>query len=187
MITSSEEAEVIVDNLEVAQFMYLLLNNEKIKEVIDTITSKVVLILGGFADERKAVLNALREVLRLNGGLIPVVFDFAKPANKDVTGTVETLARMARFIVADLTDPRSVPYELATIVPFLRTTPVVLLRLAGTAGGTMVKDLEAFDRWVVPVREYPDLETLLRGLDDYVVRPAEQRLKLLRPGEQNPL
>ena len=40
IITPLEEATITVDNLEVAQFIYLLLNNQKIREVIDTITSK---------------------------------------------------------------------------------------------------------------------------------------------------
>ena len=48
---------------------------------------------------------------------LPVLFDFEKPANKDLTGTISTLANMARFIVADLTDSSSVPHELATVVP----------------------------------------------------------------------
>ena len=188
VITPAGAPEIIVDNLEFAQFIYLLLNNEKIRDVIDTVTSKVVLILGRFTDERKAVLDAMRDRLRFHGGLTPVLFDFTKPASKDVTGTVETLARMARFVVADLTDPSSIPYELGTIVPFLRTTPVVLLRLAGTAGFSMVDDLaRAYDRWVVPVCEYPNLQTLIENLDDYVIRPAEQRLKLLRPGVDNRL
>ena len=42
IITPSGKPSIEVDNLEVAQFIYLLLNNEKIREVIDTITSKVV-------------------------------------------------------------------------------------------------------------------------------------------------
>jgi hypothetical protein len=50
------EPEITVDNIEVAQFIYLMLHNQKVREVIDTITSKVVLILGRFTDERKAVL-----------------------------------------------------------------------------------------------------------------------------------
>ena len=45
VITPPDESPIQVDNLEVAQFIYLLLNNEKIRSVIDTITSKVVLIL----------------------------------------------------------------------------------------------------------------------------------------------
>ena len=46
-----------MDDLEIAQFIYLLLNNQKIRHVIDTITSKIVLILGRFTPERKAVLT----------------------------------------------------------------------------------------------------------------------------------
>ena len=41
VITDEGESPVLVDNLEVAQFIYLLLNNQKIRHVIDTITSKV--------------------------------------------------------------------------------------------------------------------------------------------------
>ena len=66
IITNVFEPEVTVDNIEVAQFVYLLLHNEKIRDVIDTVTSKVVLILGRFTPERKAVLDAIREELRLH-------------------------------------------------------------------------------------------------------------------------
>src|SRR5262249_54703024 len=63
VITREHEPEITVDNIEVAQFIYLMLHNQTIRDVIDTITSKVVLILGRFTDERKAVLDALREEL----------------------------------------------------------------------------------------------------------------------------
>ena len=116
IITPNAESPIQVDNLEVAQFIYLLLNNERIRSVIDTITSKVVLILGRFTPERKVVLDAIRDELRKRDYL-PVLFDFEKPANKDLTGTISTLANMARFNIADLTDPSSVPHELATVVP----------------------------------------------------------------------
>jgi hypothetical protein len=116
VITPSHESAIQVDNLEVAQFIYLLLNNEKIRNVIDTITSKVVLILGRFTPERKVVLDAIREELRKRDYL-PILFDFEKPASKGLTGTISTLANMARFIIADLTDPSSVPHELAMVVP----------------------------------------------------------------------
>src|ERR1039458_2148519 len=57
VITDYDEPPIQIDNLELAQFIYLLLNNEKIRGVIDTITSKVVLILGRFTPERKVVLD----------------------------------------------------------------------------------------------------------------------------------
>ena len=46
IITDGDEPTVTVDNIEVAQFIYLMLNNQKVRDVIDTITSKAVLILG---------------------------------------------------------------------------------------------------------------------------------------------
>src|SRR5262249_36118603 len=131
IIASDNGPIVTIDNLEVAQFIYLLLNNQKIRHVIDTITSKVVLILGSFAEQRKRVLDAIREELRKHD-YIPVLFDFDKPKSKDTTGTVETLARMVRFIIADLTDPSSIPLELGTIVPFLPTTPVLPIKMIGS-------------------------------------------------------
>src|SRR6266566_1809315 len=45
IITLPGAPTITVDDLEVAQFIYLLLNNKKLRDVIDTITSKVVLTL----------------------------------------------------------------------------------------------------------------------------------------------
>jgi hypothetical protein len=124
IITKSQEPQITVDNIEVAQFVYLLLYNQKIRDVIDTITSKAVLILGRFTPERKKVLDALREELRKQDYL-PILFDFDVPSNRDITETVSLLARMARFIIANLTDPSSIPKELEAIVPHL-AVPVQL-------------------------------------------------------------
>lgn len=55
-ITPKGQPIITVDNLKIAQFIYLLLNNAEIRDVIDTITSKVVLILGRFTPERKPFL-----------------------------------------------------------------------------------------------------------------------------------
>lgn len=120
------EPTVTVDNLELAQFIYLLMSNPKIREVLDTITSKVVLILGRFTPDRLSILDALREALRQRN-YVPVLFDFDGPNNRDVTETVVALAHMARFVIADITDPRSIPQELQAIVPGLPSVPVLPL------------------------------------------------------------
>jgi hypothetical protein len=178
IITPHHEPIVTIDNLEVAQFIYLLLNNQKIRQVIDTITSKVVLILGRFTEKRKRVLYAIREELRKHD-YIPVLFDFDKPASKDTTGTVETLARMARFIIADLTDPSSIPHELGTIVPFLRTTPVLPIRLVGSKGYSMFDDLGRSYNWVLDIHEYEDSDSLISTLPK-VIAPADRMAEELR-------
>ncbi len=178
IITHENEPVITVDNLEVAQFIYLLLHNEKIRDAIDTITSKAVLILGRFTPERKAILDAVREELR-NRKYVPLFFDFDKPTSKDVTRTVETLARMARFIIADLTDPSSIPHELATIVPFLRTTPVLPLRLAGSGGYSMFEDLQRAYTWVLKTHEYQDSQSLISALPA-IISPADRMADELR-------
>jgi uncharacterized protein YjbI with pentapeptide repeats len=168
-----EETHIAVDNLEVAQFLYLLLRNEKIRAVIDTLTSKVVLILGRFIPERKAVLDALREALR-ELGYVAVLFDCAGPESKDTTETVTLLARMARFVVADLTDPGRVPYELAKIVPDAQV-PVQPLLLAGTTTFAMAGDLWRA-REMLPVVYYTTPEALLAILLERVIAPAEEKV-----------
>lgn len=177
VITPERESPIQVDNLEVAQFIYLLLNNEKIRSVIDTITSKVVLILGRFTRERKVVLDAIRDELRKRDYL-PVLFDFEKPANKDLTGTISTLANMARFVIADLTDPSSVPHELAILVPST-VVPVQTIILKGRRKYAMFTDLKKRYHWVLEPHQYKSQELLIANLGERVITPAEAKAKEL--------
>jgi hypothetical protein len=45
IITDRDQPVITVDNIKVAQFIYLLLDNKEIRDVIDTIGRKLVLIL----------------------------------------------------------------------------------------------------------------------------------------------
>jgi uncharacterized protein YjbI with pentapeptide repeats len=174
LVITPEDAPIItVDNLEVAQFIYLLLHNEKIRHVIDTITSKVVLILGRFTPERKAILDAIRDELR-HRDYVPVLFDFEKPSSRDLTETITTLARMARFIIADITDAKSIPQELAFIIPHLPSVPVQpLLHTSATEYG-MFEHFRRFP-WVLEVFQYDSAEDVLNSLQAKVIDPAEAK------------
>ena len=57
VVTPPSEPQVLVDDLQVAQFIYLLLNNKNIRDVIETIGHKGVLILGRFTPERNRCLT----------------------------------------------------------------------------------------------------------------------------------
>ncbi len=175
-ITADEPGQPLVacDDLETAQFVYLLLHNEKLRQVIDTVGRKAVLLLGRFTPERKSVLDALRDALR-ERGLVPMLFDFEKPGGRDITETMSTLAHLARFVVADLTDPRSIPQELKAIVPALPSVPVVPLLHASQDAYAMFADLGGFASVLPPLR-YRDLPHLLSVLADEVIAPAERRI-----------
>lgn len=175
MITAGHTAEITIDDLEVAQFVYLLLNNVKIRKVIDTITSKVVLILGRFTPERKFILDRLRDTLR-SKNYSPVVFDFEKPAGRDLTETVRLLAGMARFVVADITDAKSIPQELMAIVPDMPSVPVQPLLLDSQHEFGMFEHFRHYP-WVLKEVLYTSVDELVANLDALVIAPAEARAR----------
>ncbi len=195
VITKPEHSVITVDNLEVAQFINLLLNNKKIGNVIDSITSKVVLILGRFSGERKKVLDAIREELRTTYNYTPVLFDFEKPRNLDLTQTVSTLAHLARFIIADLTDPSCIPYELKTIVPhcIVPVRPLLCRQPLITEGKevkreafAMFRDLRRRYNWVLPIYYYQDTAEVLASLKEKIIDPAEKKAgELTNPKERS--
>jgi uncharacterized protein YjbI with pentapeptide repeats len=178
IVTPPGKPTITVDSIEIAQFIYLLLNNENIRNVIETITSKVVLILGRFTPERKAVLDAIREELRKKG-YCPVMFDFEKPGTRDFTETVSTLAHLARFIIADITDAKSIPQELQAIVPTL-SVPVQPLIESAQAEYGMFQDFRKYP-WFLEAYRYKDLKELLISLSEKVIAPAEAKAKRKEP------
>jgi hypothetical protein len=179
VITRSEESTVTFDNIEVAQFVYLLLHNEKIRDVIDTITSKAVLILGRFTEERKPVLEALRDELRQRK-YVPILFDFEKPRSRNTDETITLLARMARFVVADISDAKSVLQELRAIVPDLPSVPVQPIILAMQEEPGMFDFYRNF-RSFLNVHRYVSQEQLIADLGEKVIRPAELKVLDLAP------
>jgi len=172
---SVREPAIRVDDLEVAQFVYMLLNNEKITRVVETVGKKAVLILGRFSAERKAVLDALKDALR-RYDYLPMLFDFDKPRGRDLTEMVTTLARMSRFIVADITDPRSIPQELAQIVPDLPSVPVAPIILASERPYAMFEHFRRYG-WVLPLVRYKTVDDLLKKLPKSVIEKAEKKAK----------
>lgn len=114
---------ITVPSIELAQFISLLVNNSKVRDFIDTITSKMVLILGSFSPERKLFLDEIKASLE-QMGYLPVLFDFDGPTNRDIGETVMSLASLSKFIIADITEPKSIPQELESIVPNFPSVPV---------------------------------------------------------------
>lgn len=176
--SESDESDPIitVDDFEVAQFIYLLFKAEKLKDVIDTVKSKLVLILGRFTPERKAVLDGIRENLR-SFDFIPVLFDFDRIGSQTYMETVLTVALMARFVIADFTEPKRVLEEVPTIVKST-DVPVIPLMQA-KKGGERIEDstiqgLRISHISVLDTCWYTDKEELLRSLKRCVIDPADQ-------------
>jgi uncharacterized protein YjbI with pentapeptide repeats len=176
IITRYDKSRITVDNIEVAQFIHLLKQNEKIRGVIDTITSKVVLILGRFTAKLKPTLDALRAELR-NHDYSPIIFDFRPPSSRDLTETVSILAHLSHFIIVDLTEPKSVPQELQSIIPTLSVPVLPILRHPSEEYG-MFESLKKYP-WVLDTFQYKNKSQLLKSLKTNIILPAEEAIRRL--------
>ena len=147
------------------------------RDVIDTISSRAVLIPGRFASERKIVLDAIREEIRRRDYL-PILFDFDKPSSRNLTETVSTVAHIAKFVIADITDAKSIPQELQRIIPNLPSLPVQPLILSTAYEYAMFKDLMDYP-WVLEPYRYADVHELVSSLEIKVIAPAAGKVKEL--------
>jgi uncharacterized protein YjbI with pentapeptide repeats len=177
VVTPEDQPLIQVDNLEVAQFVYLLLSRQKLRDVITTLGEKAVLILGRFT-ERKELLDRVAEKLR-SLGYLPMIFDFERPTDRDLTETVKVLASLSRFVIADITNPRSVPLELQATVPDYMVPFVTILQRGEPAFG-MFDDLPRRYHWALPLLEYNSVDTLLAALEQKVVNPALEKAQEVR-------
>ena len=163
-----------VDDLEIAQFINLLLGHKKIRQFINCITERGVLILGRFGRGGLDILRGLAEGLRKKN-YIPMIFDFNRPTDRNFTETIKTLAGLSRFVVFDLSGP-SVPHELATIVPHYKIPFVPILEF-GYQPYSMFKDISEYPWVIKPIVEYQNLQSLLDLLEERIIAPAEASLE----------
>lgn len=175
VITQDDEPKITVDNLELAQFIYLFLHSDKIHDTVDAITAKIVLILGRFTRERKYILEAIREELR-NHNYVPILFDFEGPESRDRAETIGMLAHISKFIIADITDARSIPAELEHIVPNLPSVPVQTIISSSENEYGLFDHIRRYP-WVLEPYRYDNLEMLMASLTEKVILPPEEYLE----------
>jgi Pentapeptide repeats (8 copies) len=172
-----------VDHLDAAQFLFVLLDNPRIGHAFDALNSRIVLILGRFGGGHLERLKAMQSRLLASGEFVPIVFDFERPAGRSLTESVAGFAHLSLFVIADLTDPRSIPQELSHIVPFLPSVPVLPLvpRLA-----EVYSMFEHFQRypWVLAPVEYGTPERLMELFDTQVLQAGRDAALRLRADAQ---
>ena len=181
IITKSGDPAVTVGDIEVAQFIYFMIENKKIRRVINALTSKAVLILGRFTKKRKDILDALRDKLS-EMDYLPIIFDFERPTDRDFTETVLTLACLSKFVIIDLTDPSSTPHESKTTIPDLEI-PFQPIIQEGQREYVMFKNFKKYP-WVLKGKKYKNKNDLIQKIKK-LTEAAEAKYLEIRAQKDN--
>ena len=168
-----EGVRITVPSIELAQFISLLLNNSKVRDFIDTITSKMVLILGRFSNDRKPILDKIKKEIQRRDYL-PVIFDFDGPNNRNLTETIVTLASLSKFVIADISSPKSIPHELQSIIQQFPSLPIQPLITQGQREYGMFEHFENYP-WVLEKIIYSENE--ISKTVDHITSNCENYLR----------
>ena len=95
----------------------------------------------------------------LKGGMVPVIFDFKKSESRSYTEMVAGIAHLSRAAVVDISNPRSVPHELAHVVPQLPSVRFFPIIREGQEPYQLFRDLRAYT-WVEEEQYYRDEDHL---------------------------
>jgi hypothetical protein len=99
-------------------------------------------------------------------------FFLISTTTRDITETVSILAHIARFVIADITDAKSIPQELMRLVPALPSVPVQPLLIASQNEYGMFEHFKRFP-WVLETFIYDSLDHIIVSLAEKVVNPVE--------------
>ncbi len=182
IITKPDDSIISIDNIELAQFIYLILNNSKVKNVIDTLTSKVVLILGRFKPNRKRVLEQIKSELRTRG-FIPMIFDFEKPQSRDYIEPVITISQLSKFIIADFTEPKIVLEEVPIILSACVVPMVPIISNKESIPTTLLNNRIKYNSLTDTI-VYSD-PINYKQITDYIIKKAENKLMEITNKREN--
>jgi len=146
------------------------------KAPINESINRQVLILGRFSPRRKKILDALKKILQQHpDGYLPLLLDGKKPENITLGEWGLYSAIASKFIIADISEPKSIPDELKGIIPQCPSRPVVpIINKTGS-------QYALSDEWVIrlnvakPTIRYKNEEDLPEKVNDEVI-PAVKKL-----------
>ena len=168
---------VWVDDLEIAQFVSIILESETLQATLGAPSSKLVLILGCFAGERKTLLDSMRGELK-SAGYPTATIDFSNAALRQDTRILACLARLARFVIAEITESRGVLQALVSIVESAPPVPIQIVHEQGAEPGRLNESMKRYN-WVFAPRSYKDNGELVKLLREETIRVSEAKAREL--------
>src|SRR5579884_4022382 len=161
-------AVMTIDDLEMAQFVSLALHSRILQRC-----GRIVLIAGAFR-ERAGLLVTLKEALAASH-YVPLTFDLAQSHRAE---RLLTLARLARFLLLDLTDLLFLPVSVQTLIR-QKTLPIQPLLDVSEERACRCREI-APSPWVLPTYRYRGLAHLHETVQERLIAPAEEVLRAWR-------
>jgi hypothetical protein len=150
-------------------------------QIMSELVQRRVLILGRFNDKRMPLLDAIRTHLQQHPNrYLPELFTYDKPESRDLEEAIIGFAALSRFVIADLSEPRSVPQELGAIAPNFQSVPIVPLIDAAEQEYATFESIRRRANVVKPTVRYKDRDDLVGQLDA-IGALAEGKLREVRP------
>jgi hypothetical protein len=118
------------------------------------------------------VLERLREELRKRD-YVPIVFNFNKPETKDFRETVRLLADLSKFVIADITNPKSSPLRAQATVPEIMVPLQPIVEQGREALRHAAGLVDQAPRLVFEPIEYMSVGRLVETIDTEIIRHAE--------------
>lgn len=163
IITPLGESPIAVSELETAQLVYLLVSGSRVSRILESVQSKLVLVVGNFRSEREGVLTAIQKALTQQG-LVAIVAHFAPPITRVTSERILKLVKFARLILVDLTESNQLQRFVSESWADIRKAPVQQLIQDGWFQQHPRAPIDIDDAGVAPLvyRASEDLQELLR-------------------------
>ena len=114
-------------------------------------------------------ISKLKKAVR-NGNLSPIVMDFDCPTTLDLIEAIILLSFLSKFIIVDLTNPKSVPAELQAILSTLMIPVVPIIRQNRKPHSSF--SFASKFKWVLPILEYEKIEDIEQAFEEAILGPA---------------
>ncbi len=168
-LTPSDEAAVLVDDLEMVHLMEALLREPRWRELITRSSLRVALVIGRFPQWRRPHLDAIREEVR-RADYAPLAIDLEKPVGPKLRSVIANLAHLARFVIADLAGSRAFAKELQPFSFTLKELPLQVIMPDGE------EPPELPGLWALEPYRYRDTEHLIEIFKKEILQPIERKL-----------
>jgi uncharacterized protein YjbI with pentapeptide repeats len=176
LISRQGEPRILVDNIEFAQLVLLLLQSQGTQHVINSVNSKAVIVLGHFLPTRNSVLRTITSELRAHN-YTPIIVEFGPFSPHMMAHNVGLLSRLARFIIVDISESAEFVPDLMNLVTKI-SIPIQLTSEGSRESHSRIK--EQFDSdLMLSGAHYKDADELSTLLRQRVIGEAEAKAKEL--------